>query len=747
MKTKRLVVLSFFLLKVLFLLAQDTTTWQKDTLQSILKKSEVAYEDYNYKDAIIYASQLIEKGIAYDDDYHQFLGYDLFGSIYFETNDSVSGRIYAEKALEIARHTKSDSLIARANVDLAIIYSQNKNTTSKGIHLLKESIALYKELNDLDQLYFSYINLAWIFLDLDKPDEAFSFLQKIKSISSRIELEQKDVLYWKLLFGKYYQVMKDYDNAVEQFHLVAQQADKDSIASLAFEAYDGLAQVYAKAGDYKNAFISLEKFNHYDVKIYSTKKLKETEKARAKFELAQAQKDLEIALREKEYSEQLISKSKATTTAFIVAIIILLIALLAFFMLYRTRKNYVIRLQDTNKKLLHAKDKAEKLSKVKTQFLSTVSHELRTPLYGVIGITSILKDDKKLKDYGQDLESLKFSADYLLALINDVLLLNKMDADAITLSKTPYQLNTLINGIVRSFEYRLKQNKNKLHIHIDKNVPNALIGDPVRFSQILMNLVGNAVKFNENGNIWLNVDLVEVKKDKFFKTKFTIKDDGIGIPENKQKTIFKEFSQVENENYGYKGTGLGLPIVKKLLKLYESDINLKSELGKGSEFSFSIDLIQNIVDSKNSETIDISNQSIEKEVLCLNKSIHILVAEDNKINQTITQRILEKYNFTSDLANDGEEAIALAKKNKYDLILMDVNMPNVDGLEATKIIREFNTTIPIIALTAVELEEMREKIMASGINQIINKPYDIDQFLRAILNNLSNIGTSLAKVI
>jgi len=309
-----------------------------------------------------------------------------------------------------------------------------------------------------------------------------------------------------------------------------------------------------------------------------------------------------------------------------------------------------------------------------------------------------------------------------------------MDANGIILEKTPYLISSLISSITRSFEFSLEQNNNKIHLHIDKNLPDKQIGDSVRLSQILMNLIGNAIKFNENGNIWVSIDLLEKTKKGLYKTKFTIKDDGIGIPVSKQKTIFEEFSQVKNRNYNYQGTGLGLPIVKKLLALYNSEIFLESEMGKGSIFTFTVNL-----------EADIPNTKIEKKEILNNgqaaihifENVHILVVDDNRINQKITQKILEKRQFKCSLADDGEQAIALVKENTYDLILMDIHMPKVDGVQATKAIRMFNKEVPIVALTAVELDEMRATIMDSGMNDIILKPYDISQFLNTILRNLN----------
>jgi signal transduction histidine kinase/ActR/RegA family two-component response regulator len=467
-------------------------------------------------------------------------------------------------------------------------------------------------------------------------------------------------------------------------------------------------------------------------KKFEADKLREVHAASARFNIKEFERTIASAKKEQIINDKLIEKSKDLRNIFIIASIILLIALIAIFFAFKSRKKYIKRLHEKNNQLMAAKDNAERLSQLKTQFFSTVSHELRTPLYGVIGLASILLEDGAANNK-EDLKSLKFSADYLLALINDVLLINKMDANGITLEKTSYRLSSLAKSITRSFEFSLEQNNNKIHLHIDKNLPEKQVGDYVRLSQILMNLIGNAIKFNEDGNIWVSIDLIEKTKEGLYTTKFTIKDDGIGIPVSKQKTIFEEFSQVENRNYNYQGTGLGLPIVKKLLTLYGSQIMLESDMGKGSIFTFTINLEANTSEENKEEKENYK----EGDAIHIFENLHILVVDDNRINQKITQKILEKRQFRCSLADDGEQAITLVKENNYDLILMDIHMPKVDGVEATKAIRKFNKEVPIVALTAVELDEMRATIMNSGMNDIILKPYDISQFLTTILRNLN----------
>ena len=733
-KIKLLALLGFLCCSTIAI-GQNDSIWSRDTLESFLNKSNAAYDLYQYKEAIEYASALVDKGKEYNQKDYEFLGYDLLGAVYAETDDSVQGKKYSEKALELAREIGEDSLIAWGALNLGILYSDNKNTLDLAVHYFEESIAINKKLEDYNEVYLTYINLIWTYLDNNEPEKAYTILKKAEALPTK-KVDTLNMVYMDLLYGRYHLTQKNYIAAKLKLENIADLADEENKTDLALEAYENLAKLYKETYNFKQAYKNLDKYHTYKQKAYTLKKLEETEKARAKFELEQAQKDLKAALKEQKYSEELISKSRSLTTMLIFVVAILIISLLGVYVFYSTRKKYIENLHKKNKELNAAREKAEKLSKVKTKFLSTVSHELRTPLYGVIGISTLLKEDKNLEAYSDDLNSLKFSADYLLSLINDVLLLSKMDADAISLSKMPYELNVLLQNIVKSFESTLKQNDNRLHLNIDNKIPNHLVGDPIRLSQVLINLVGNAIKFTENGNIWLELKMLKNLKPDIYETQFVVRDDGPGIPLDKQSTIFNEFTQIENNNHGNKGTGLGLTIVKKILKLYDSKIQLKSEPNKGSEFTFVLNL--KVFDEKSSP-----NETLRR-TLELDKNRgalslkQVLIVDDNRINQKVTQKTLEKYHIKSSLADDGAKAISMCKAHHFDLVLMDINMPKMNGTEAARHIRKFNKDLPIIALTAVELDENKTEILNSGINDIIHKPYNLSKFLEIILRYLSN---------
>ncbi|RMB59110.1 response regulator [Dokdonia sinensis] len=732
------------LLIIIFLLcftsALKTTAQQrtisKDSLESLSDIIIDHRDDLDYKGAIETAALLISNAKDSKQKFYEFLGYDQLGTIYTELKDTLQARLSYEKALGIARETKADSLLSWSYVSLGNVESDQKENYQKGIDYYEKSIAINDANNKQNQNLIPYLNIGWTYLDENQEDKALYFLLKAKNLATQDTLNYRTQVNVKTLLGRYNIKKGNYTLADELLNEAATLVEKYNCVYEGSEVYRYYAQLEEARGNYKKAYSYLKKNKELDARIYESDKLSEIQIASAQFKIEQYERTIATAEKESQFAEELVKKSKQLNYIFIAASLILLGALIGIYFAFKSRKKYIKRLHEKNNQLMAAKDSAERLSKLKTQFFSTVSHELRTPLYGVIGIASILLEDNTIKTHQDDLKSLKFSADYLLALINDVLLINKMDANGIKLEHTPFRLSTLTKSITRSFEFSLEQNKNKIHLAIDKNVPNKLIGDSVRLSQILMNLIGNAIKFNENGNIWVNIDLIDKTPSGLYRTQFTVKDDGIGIPASKHQSIFEEFSQVENRNYNYQGTGLGLPIVKKLLTLHDSEINLDSSVGKGSTFSFILNLEADA--SVNMEVhMGAPLQDLENHTIHSLKTVHILVVDDNRINQKITQKILEKRKFKCSLANDGEEAIALVQEQNYDLILMDIHMPKIDGIQATKVIRKFDKTTPIVALTAVEMDEMRATIMNSGMNDIILKPYDISQFLTIILRNLN----------
>jgi|TARA_R110002072_G_scaffold131586_1_gene271226 hypothetical protein len=424
--------------------------------------------------------------------------------------------------------------------------------------------------------------------------------------------------------------------------------------------------------------------------------------------------------------------NKMTTGLSIALIIILSLLTLSLYKNNNLRAKANNLLQDKNVEMQSAKEKAEKASLAKAQFLSTITHELRTPLYAVTGLTHLLLEEDPKEEQKEHLNSLKFSGEYLLSLINNILDLNKLEANKVEIEKTTFSLKKRINDVLVALKKSADDRKNQLILEFDDTIPSKLVGDPLKLSQVLINLIGNSVKFTQNGEVVIRVSKLDQNTSKV-KLHFEIEDNGVGISKKKQKSIFETFSQASLQiNRKFGGTGLGLSIVKNLLELMGSKIHLESQLGKGSKFWFNINfsISEELQEDNNPNNIiyDVDYVALENR--------KVLVVEDNKINQMITKKILEKNKMACQVADNGMDAVQMVEEQTFDIILMDIHMPGISGIEATQKIRQFNKNIPIIALTAVTIDENLDDFYRAGFNEIIPKPFKTEEFFEKIYRTL-----------
>jgi len=383
--------------------------------------------------------------------------------------------------------------------------------------------------------------------------------------------------------------------------------------------------------------------------------------------------------------------------------------------------------------LIIARQKAEDAAQSKQIFMSTMSHEIRTPLNEVIGITNLLMQGHPREDQMDFIKTLKFSGNHLLTLVNDVLDYNKMESGKIVFEQTQFNLSDFLDEIMRSYSFRSKAKNLSFDLKKDTNLPSDVIGDPIRLNQILSNLLSNALKFTNHGSI--NVVVREMQRNGAqTKIEFTVSDTGIGIPKEKHSVIFEGFTQASADTTRqYGGTGLGLAICKKLIELQGGTIQIESEPDKGSTFRFVITLgvAEKTSDSQRTEAQE-NYSGLEGK--------KILVAEDNKINFFVANKFLTGWGVIVTHAENGQIAIEKLEDDDFDLILMDLQMPIMDGIEASRRIRKSNNprieNIPIVALTAAIMSESHDKIDDLHINDYVLKPFKPHDLFERILKHI-----------
>ena len=731
--------IKYYILIVLFTLSASISSQNKGEedvdvlkmrIENLITQSDFDSERGDYFNAKENLNKALELAIRISDRKSEGEIQTKIAKVQFTTNEHENALVSLTKAAEIQREINDYG-------NLAITYSirgslnASKKDYQTALDYFNSAKTKFEEEGLEKYIPEVTLNEAKVNFELGEYRTAKSLLEQTIVLSKKHD--QNNILSNALIYSaKTLDKLGNSESAIQMAEDGLEIAKNYKFIENEIVAYHTLSNIYERQNNYKLALNYLDKHVRISDSILNARKDQPIPQKPVEYVDSYNAEDYEKLKNIIEEQESESSLAKITTILSIALITILSLLTLALYKNNNIRLKSNNMLHEKNEDLVEAMRKAEQASKTKANFLSTVTHELRTPLYAVTGLTNMLLDEDPKEHQVPHLKSLKFSGDYLLTFINDILQINKIEANKVELDPVLFNLKMKVENVVSALNNSALDNNVKIHFDYQKELPHTFIGDNLKISQILINLIGNSIKFTKDGDIWVRIYSISKTGDDHV-IRFEIEDNGIGISKEKQENMFESFSQGSIQiNRKYGGTGLGLSIVKGLIDILKGKIYVKSELGKGTTFFFEIPLTYapdevKIVKedySKNISKLDISN-------------IKILIVEDNKINQMITKKILNKMNLECDIVDNGEAAVEKVREFEYDVVLMDIHMPGISGLEATKLIRTFDKELTIFALTAVTLEDKMHEFDEAGFDDIISKPFKQEDFERKLYEVLS----------
>jgi signal transduction histidine kinase/CheY-like chemotaxis protein len=708
---------------------EDDPTLEQNKVEVAVSNAEKDVQNGNFYNAIKTLKQALLILENIEDKKGQGIILSEIAKLQYNIEEPKNAKSSIIKAIAIQSSIDDKLNLAKSRYIYGLIYLGEKDYKN-ALEYFKSSKTIFEEENLIELIAEVTLSEAKVLIELDNLNEANSLVEKTIILSKKDNLSS--LLSEALIkSGVIACKQKKYKTALSQAMKGSEMAKNDENFEVLSESYFLLSNIYSETKNYELASKNLRLYIELNNSILQSRSEKLSHEKRTQFIIDD--KDAVIKLQADELSEkeEETSLGKLTTILSIGLITILSLLTLSLY------KNNNIRLKTNNmlfkknRELLTEKERAEIAATAKSNFLSTVTHELRTPLYAVTGLTSMLLEENPKPDQMQHLKSLKFSGDYLLTFINDILQINKIEANKVELDPEIFNLKHKVENVAAALNNSALDNNIAIHIKYDKSLPEVFNGDQLKISQILINLIGNSIKFTKDGDIWIRILKVDQNQSQY-KIRLEVEDNGIGITKEKQDNMFESFSQGSIQiNRKYGGTGLGLSIVKGLVDILKGKVYLTSELGKGTTFSIELPL------KESKEIIKPEKKDLFKNVTDIDLSkIIILIVEDNKINQMITKKILSKMNLNCEVVDNGEDAVDKVKENTYDIVLMDIHMPGISGIEATKRIRAFDKELTIFALTAVTLEDKMQEFDEAGFDDIISKPFKQEDFEKKLFSAL-----------
>ncbi|MDP1726963.1 MAG: tetratricopeptide repeat protein [Bacteroidota bacterium] len=691
-----------------------------------------------FKALFIFDQLSDQKGIANE--------YNNIGLVFNMERHYQRALLYFNRALKIGNELHDESIITNALSNMAICYQEQK-LPEKALEYFNRVYEIDLKRNDTRNLGLTYNNLGVVYFDLKKYALAKEYLLRAATLKTNDEeLEGLANTYNNL--GSVYTKLKNDDSALFYLQMAVKIAREEGSLPVLKEAYDNYSDFYEQKGDLVNAFDYIKKSNALNDSIILTG---------SAVALSQLENDYLSLSTEKREFESASNKEKSKLRLRLYVVSLLLVVIVFGFLFYyivkvkKSNKHLQIKqkkieiqnkiLQVKNIEILQAKEAAEEAAKVKTQFISTISHEIRTPLNAIIGVANLLNQNSPQPAQYENLNILKISSENLLSLVNNILDFSKMEAGKMQLETIDFNLRSIVFDVKELFSIKSVEKGVELLIQYDEKIPSVLKGDPLRINQLLINLVNNAIKFTDSGYVKIDISL-QLSTINHALVHFAISDTGIGISQSKQSAIFESFAQADtNTTRKYGGTGLGLSICKKILENLNSKLQLESVSGKGSTFYFTInfEVSRNASIGKSAKTA-----SFEDSI----KGKRVLIVEDNMMNVMVLRQFLQKWGIITEVALNGKEGFERVKETNFDAILMDIHMPEMDGIEATMLIRQLaderKRRVPIIAITAENEMQLRQQVYEVGMNDYIFKPFNPDDLKErlgyALYNNTLNIS-------